>query len=91
MHTRRENMPNESIEATAVGLLVEKIRPILAGHPVMVQGAVLSDLVAMLLAGHIGATPKMTASIRESVLKLHIDTVRKLVPPNSGMIHGRDA
>jgi hypothetical protein len=53
--------------------LVEAIRPILAGQPVDVQGAVLLELLAMFIAGH-------APDLREEILALHIKVVRELVP-----------
>ena len=62
-------------DPTLVREIVERIRPILAGHHPAVQGAVVADLLAIWLAGH-------QADLREALLENHIDKVRKLVPPN---------
>jgi len=63
--------------------LVERIRPILAGNdPGVVSGA-LADLLAMLLAGHMGPD---AAEWREVLLQEHIKCVRELIPPNEQMI-----
>lgn len=35
-----------------VDILVDRIRPILAGHMPDIQGAVIADLLAIFLAGH---------------------------------------
>jgi hypothetical protein len=51
----------------------KRIRPLLAGHTPQVQGAVLADLVSVFIAGHHPA-------MREEVLAMHLDLVRKLVP-----------
>jgi hypothetical protein len=66
--------------------LTGKIRPILAGNPAPVQGAVLADLLALWLAGH--AAPDndgATEILRERVLEAHLKTVRELIPVNYQM------
>lgn len=69
--------------------LVERIRPILAGVPSPVQGAVLADLLAIWLAGHIDRTSSQhTDALREELLQHHLATVRALVPVNAAHIHG---
>jgi hypothetical protein len=65
--------------------LVKEIGPILHGKEPGVQGAVLADLFAMLLAGHQGAEPEI-AECREQLITDWLDTVRKLVPVNEKMI-----
>jgi hypothetical protein len=69
--------------------LINRIRPILAGQPPPVQGAVLADLLATWLAGHRGTTITSTDEMREELLRLHLETVRALVPVNAAHIHGR--
>ena len=49
------------------------IRPILAGHPPELQGAVLGELVSMFIAGH-------HPQLRDMVLDEHIRLVRNLIP-----------
>lgn len=71
-----------SEKAHAVEAIVGSIRPSLAGQPAEVQGAVLADLLAMFIAGHHPA-------LREEILALHIDGVRKLVAPNEAAIFER--
>lgn len=58
-----------------VGEIVERIRPLLAGHHPAVQSAVVADLLAMWLAGH-------EHDIREALLDSHLGLVRELVPVN---------
>ncbi len=59
--------------------IVEQIKPILGGlHPGL-QGAVLAELLAMWLAGHV-------AEVRESLLDVHVRTVRELIPPNAAIL-----
>jgi hypothetical protein len=59
--------------------LVKRIRPILAGEGADVQGAVLADLLAMWLAGHVGPPDEIMA-LRSRVLITHIEGVCSLVP-----------
>ena len=59
--------------------IVDRIRPVLAGHPPELQGAVLADLLAMWIAGH-------HPVLRDEILTLHIDGVRKLIAPNEAAI-----
>jgi hypothetical protein len=76
----------EMMEAAAVGALVKAITPLLRGFPSEVQGAALADLLAMWLAGHlILGDPKKTEAYRESVLELHLEAVRQLIPVNYAM------
>jgi hypothetical protein len=59
---------------------VERIRPILAGRPPEMQGAILADLVAMWLAGHQCAGDKyLTRQLREGLLARHCTAVLHLV------------
>lgn len=63
--------------------LVARICPLLSGHPPEIIGAVLADLLAMLLAGHQGPC---VDEFREEILRLHINAVRDLIKPNEQMI-----
>lgn len=54
--------------------LVDKIRTVLANKPPAIQGAALAELLAVFIAGH-------HPDLREQMLTMHVDTVRKLVPP----------
>jgi hypothetical protein len=74
---------NNLANAAVVGTLVNRIRPILHGHDPGIQSAVLADLLAMWLAGHIGADRH---GMREHLLAEHIKLVRDLIPPNEKMI-----
>jgi hypothetical protein len=71
--------------------LISRIGPMLAGHPAQVQGAVLSDLMATWLAGHIADNPAATRMLREELLRSWVEVVGRLVPGNSEQIHGRKA
>ena len=70
-------------EAERVASIVEQIRPLLAGLGCEIQGAVLADLLAMWLAGHIG---EHEAELREELLACHIACVRALIPFNESML-----
>ena len=65
--------------------IVNAIKPLLAGHPPEVQGAVLADLLAMFLAGHVGPDAD---TVREDLLWFHIDLVRQLIPVNEKLQAG---
>jgi hypothetical protein len=65
-----------SADATLALQIVERIKPILAGQPPTVQGAVLADLLSLWLAGHF----LMGNAVIESVLETHIQAVRQLLP-----------
>lgn len=67
-------------QAIVVQALCRVIKPLLAGHHPRVQSAVLADLLAMWLAGH------LDHAVREEVLAEHIELVRKLVPVNEAII-----
>ena len=62
--------------------LVAKIRPILAGNPPWIVGAVLADLLSIFLAGH-------REPMREGLIEEHLKTVRGLIPINEAEIRGR--
>lgn len=60
-----------------IDAVVDSIRPFLVGRDTGLQGAVLCELVAMHLAGHMGPD---AAKVRKMLLKLHVETVRRLIP-----------
>lgn len=53
--------------------VLNQVRPLLAGRPPEVQGAILAELLATFIAAH-------HPSLREEILTIHVDIVRKLVP-----------
>jgi hemerythrin len=66
---------------------VEAIKHLLARKPPPVQGAILADLLAMWLAGHFAEDDaNATRELREQVLTMHCEYVRKLVPVNAKII-----
>ena len=62
--------------AAAVTEIVNAARPAFAGHNPGNQGAALGDLVAIWLAGY-------PPDLREPLLELHIEMVRRLIPVNA--------
>jgi hypothetical protein len=75
----------DDVEMLNVEMLVKEIGSILHGKGPAVQGAVLADLFAMLLAGHQGTKPAID-KYREQFIGDWLETVRKLVPVNEKMI-----
>ena len=73
-------------DATEVMKLVQTISPMLVGRSHWVQGAVLADLLAMWLAGHVvRGNPKQTKKVREQMLASHLIAVTALIEPNYKM------
>lgn len=55
----------------------------LGGKPPNLQAAVLADLTAIWLAGHIvPGDPAATARKRDELLDLHVEAIRSLIPSN---------
>jgi hypothetical protein len=70
--------------------IVAQIHALLAGLPSPIQGGVLADLLAIFLAGHIiPGNSAATDAMRKRLLKLHIATVRQLIPVNAAEITER--
>jgi hypothetical protein len=73
-----------------VEVLFNRVRPLFAGQPPGVTGAVLADLLAVWLAGHSsGHGPTASRRIREELLAAHIKLVRELIPVNEEIIRDR--
>jgi len=71
-------------QTEAVVDLVEQVRPLFAGRAPHLVGAALADLLAMLLAGHmVPGDRTATHDVRERLLALHIEAVRRLIPINA--------
>lgn len=71
-------------EAMAIAAAV---KPLLAGKPPTVQGAVLAELLSLWLAGHVvPGDPAATAALRADLLARHCRVVRDLVPENARLI-----
>jgi hypothetical protein len=78
--------------ALLVAKRVAQISPLLHGIGDDAQGGVLADLVAMWIAGHIViGNPAMTDMMREEILTLWLDTMRKLIEPNAEMCGAAEA
>jgi len=75
-------MPSRTV---LIRQLVEAISPLLAGFEPEVQSAVLADLLAMWLAGHLGER-QAVAELREQLLAGHIKLVRDLIPANEKLL-----
>ena len=72
---------NARDQAITAQTLVELIRPILAGHPPMVQGAALADCLSIWLAGHnVPDDADATHDLRAVLLENHCAVVRQLTP-----------
>lgn len=84
-----EDICRAALEAMRIAARVfELIRPELAGEPPNVQGAVLADILAIWLAGHIvPGDKKATDALREDMLKTHLKQVRQLVELSHKIIH----
>jgi len=64
--------------------LAREFGRLLAGKSPEVQGVVLAELLSKWLAGHIDLDSKeSTRRTREDLLRVHVDTVRKLVPESA--------
>ena len=60
--------------------LLDRIAPILAGQSLEMQGAVVSDLAALWIAGHRVAGNRADGDLlREELLRMHAEHVRELV------------
>jgi len=66
----------------------DQIKPILAQHDSALQGAVLADLTAFWLAGHLNEDPRQTAQIRETLLSGFMQMVRRVLPLADQMVRG---
>jgi hypothetical protein len=73
--------------ATKARELTLQVRPLLAGFPSEIQGAVLADLLSLWLAGHlVPGNREETDSLRAFLLNQHIDAVRSLIPSSEAEI-----
>jgi hypothetical protein len=74
-------------QTRAIAAIVDQIRPLLAGHPAPIVGAVLADLLAIWLAGHhVAGDSDATRKTRAELLAMHCGMVRELVPVNAKII-----
>jgi hemerythrin len=64
-----------------VASLVTRIRRLLKGSDLVVQGAVLADLLANWLTAHtVNFDAQETTALRERMLTMHLNEVRQLMP-----------
>ena len=84
-----EGMDREQPTPEEVLAVTERIKPILANHHPTLQGAVLAELLSIWIAGHVADTSANSAKLRREMLKMHVEQVRKLIPENAKIIHGR--
>lgn len=76
-----------SREALAIGELVDRIKPLLAGIPGEIVGGALADLAAIWIAGHVMPNdPIMTSRLRAEILATHVRFIAELVSLNAKMI-----
>ncbi|MDX0136420.1 hypothetical protein GOC46_05805 [Sinorhizobium meliloti] len=64
-----------------VNLIVEAVKPLMAGHPAEVQSVVLADLVATFIAG-------WSPNLRKRMLDALIANVGDLIPVNEMILFG---
>jgi hypothetical protein len=69
--------------------LVDVIRPMLRGVAPEVVGAVLADLTAKFIVSHVAENEDLTKKSREQVLKIQIQTIKRLMPLNEEMIKAK--
>jgi hypothetical protein len=67
--------------------VVEQIKPLLAGRPPEMQGAILADLLAIWLAGHhVEGDEDATRKLRAEMLAMHCTEVRQLTMVNAKIL-----
>ena len=81
MNTKEHALSREVLQ------IVEQIKPLLAGHPPVVQSAVLAELLGLLLAGHwIPGEPAQNTFVRRSLLATHCSLAWELCEVNAKMM-----
>lgn len=68
-----EPIPDPQAVAETVAILLKPLKLVFAGQPRHVQGALLAEALAIFLAGHANV-------LREQLLAVHIEYVRRLLP-----------
>jgi hypothetical protein len=82
---------NVKAQIKQVEILSNQIRELFQGRQPDVIGATLADLLATLLAGFIVEDDEIeTNKLREEMLAIHIDGVRKMIPANAREIHKKE-
>jgi hypothetical protein len=80
----------DTVRIREIARAVERIKPIIAGRPAKMQGAILADLLAIWLAEHrVVGDEDATRTMRAELLKGHIAVARKLMTVNAGAASGR--
>jgi hypothetical protein len=69
-------------EETDYRVLVDRIAPILRGHPPELICAALADLLAMAIAGHRAQTAAETEELHRQLLANVCGLIGDLIPPN---------
>jgi hypothetical protein len=70
-----------------IAAIVDRVRPLLAGHSPEIQGAALADLLAIWLAGHhVAGDEDATRTMRAELLAMHCGAVRNLTTVNAKII-----
>jgi hypothetical protein len=70
-----------------IAAIVDRVRPLLAGHSPEIQGAALADLLAIWLAGHhVAGDEHATRTMRAELLAMHCGEVRNLTTVNAKII-----
>jgi hypothetical protein len=88
---RYENniMDQDNDHADLVMQLTEQIRPLLARRGPDVTSAVLANLTALWLAGHMSTDRKALRRYRAELLADHVALVKKLVAPSEAELVDR--
>jgi hypothetical protein len=66
--------------------VVDQIKPLLAGRPSEIQGAILAECLSIWLAGHRAGSEDGTRQLRAELLSTHCRHVRELTPINDKII-----
>lgn len=76
-----------SDQMTLVEQTVEQIKPLLAGKPPPVQGAVLAELLALWISHHviIPADDEEQRKVWDSLMEMHVEAVYELIEANAAM------
>lgn len=70
MREREQQLALEMTDTT--DRIIKQMRPLLEGHNLMTQGAVIAELLAIFLGGH---RPKMREEICDITVKMAIDMI----------------
>lgn len=80
----QRKLENAEEDIKRVAIIVNQIKPLLAGHKPEVQGAVLADCLAIWLAGHyVSGDEDATRKLRADMLAMHLLDIEALVSVNA--------